>query len=118
MIEHRKYIRLRAPIGIIYRIAGKGRRSRPTPTLVRDISGGGVRFQVKDELRVGDLLQIEIQIPHLSQPIEALCEVVWYSHEKEKEREFREAGVRFRDIEPADLHRVLEYVHMIGIGHA
>ncbi len=116
MIEHRKYIRLKTPIGIVYKAARKGVQRKPVLTFGRDLSGGGVSFMVKDELRCGALLEIEIQIPHLTDPIRAIGEVVWYTHEKERDREVREAGVRFRDIEPADLHRVLEYVHMIGIG--
>ncbi len=116
MAELRKFARLKAPISIVYKLARKGIRRKSTSTFVRDLSGGGVSFTVKEALRCGALLEIEIKIPHLADPIRAIGEVVWYNHEKVRDREVREAGVLFRDIEPADLHRVLEYVHMIGIG--
>ena len=116
MKENRKYIRLQAPIGIIYTLIKKHKKPRATRSLVKDISGGGLRIMAKEELRSGELLEMEIQIPHLHDPICAIGEVVWFFYWKEKDRETREAGVRFRDIEPKDLHRILEYVHTIGIG--
>ena len=116
MKENRKYIRLQAPIGISYTSIKKHKKPGATRSLVKDISGGGLRIMAKEELMSGELLEMEIQIPHLQDSIHAIGEVVWYFSWKEKERETREAGVRFRDIEPEDLHRILEYVHTVGIG--
>lgn len=115
MKENRKFIRLSAPIGISYK-AAKQKRRKPSLSLVRDISGGGIRFMAKEDLRAGDLLELEISIPHLREPIEAVGEVMWFSKTKERDRELREAGVCFLDISAKDLHQVLEYVHTIGIG--
>jgi hypothetical protein len=75
-----------------------------------------MRLIVNDDLRAGDLLQVEIQIPHLEDPVRATGEVVWYVHCKGTEREGREAGLKFRDIKPGELHHILEYVHAVGIG--
>lgn len=116
MIEKRKFVRLQAPIGVIYKPAKKNRRQKPSPSLVKNISGGGVRIFVKEEVRCGDLLDLQIEIPHLEHPIHALGEVVWYHSLKEKDRQVNEAGIRFRDIHPKDLHRIFEYVYTIGIG--
>ena len=116
MIEKRKYIRLHASIGVSYRLIGKDKKATPDLSIVKNIGGGGVRIFAKGDLRNGDLLELDIQIPHLSDPIRAIGEVVWFNALKSKEREFREAGVRFREIAPKDLHHILEYVHTIGIG--
>ncbi len=119
MIEKRKYIRLSASIGVSYQVikdVKKIKRQRGVPSLVKNIGGGGIRLQVKEDLRNGDLLEIEIGIPHLPEPIAAVGEVVWFNHLKTRDREVREAGVRFRDIDPKDLHRILEFVHTVGIG--
>ena len=116
MRERRKFIRLRAPIGVSYRHIKKGKRQRPQLTLIKDISGGGLCLLAKEELRAGDLLDIEIQIPHLSEPVRVVGEVAWYVPERGKGREDAEAGVRFRDVEPKDLHSIFEYVYTIGIG--
>jgi len=117
MLEKRKFTRLKAPIGMSYKLIKKNKRQKTSLTWIKNISGGGVKIVAKDDLRKGDLLDIEIQIPHLKNPIRALGEVTWFSQPREKEwAEGREAGVRFRDIEPRDLHRILEFVHTIGIG--
>lgn len=108
MKEKRKFIRLRAPIGVRYKRIRKHRRSRESTALTKDISGGGICILVKEELRVGDLLKLELYIPLLEEPVRATGEVAWFS-------EF-EAGIRFRDIAPAELHSVLEFVHTVGIG--
>lgn len=116
MKENRKYIRLKAPIGVVYKPIKKHKRQKAHLSLVRDISGGGLKIMSKEDLRSGDLLDMEIQVPHLEESIHAIGEVVWFSHTKEKDREIRQAGVRFRDIDAKDLHLILEYVHTIGIG--
>ncbi len=116
MIERRKFIRLQASIGVVYRVIKKQKQQPALASLVKNIGGGGIRIIAKEDLKKGDLLDLKIQIPHLEEPIHAVGEVVWFFHAKERERDTREAGVRFRDIEPEDLHHVLEYVHTIGIG--
>ena len=115
MRENRKFIRLKAPIGVTYKLL-KSKRRKEALSLIRNISGGGVCLAVKEPFREGDLLEVRIQIPHLKEPIDAVGEVIWYSVTAEKDRQNREAGIRFRDIAPQDLHQILEYVYMVGIG--
>jgi c-di-GMP-binding flagellar brake protein YcgR len=118
MIESRKYIRLRAPIGLVYRILRKNKKNKEVLTLVINISGGGLSLISKDDLRQGDLLDLKIHIPHLKEPIHAIGEVVWFfvDSARDKDKAAKEAGVRFRDLAPRDLNKILEYVHTIGIG--
>ena len=116
MIEKRKFIRLKAPIGVAYKLVKKNVRPRTYASFSKDIGGGGVRIFVKEELRSGDLLELQIRIPHLEEPIRAIGEVMWYAVSKDRANETREAGVRFRDIDPGDLHAILEFVHTVGIG--
>jgi len=71
---------------------------------------------VNDDLRAGDLLQLEIQIPHLEDPVVAVGEVVWFVRCQGAIPAAREAGLKFRDIRPGELHHILEYVHAVGIG--
>lgn len=108
MIERRKFVRLKAPIGVTYRPLKKNKKNKPASSLVKNIGGGGILFLVKENLKDGDLLDLKIQIPNLHEPIHAVGEVVWVSGS--------EVGVRFRDVAAKDLHHILEYVHTIGIG--
>lgn len=114
MRENRKFVRLKAPIGVVYSPI-KNKRRKQQLSLLKNISGGGICITAKEDLREGDLLEMEIQIPHLEEPIEAVGEVMWFAA-GDDEKETREAGIRFRDISPKDLHQVLEYVYTIGIG--
>ena len=116
MIEKRKFVRLRAPIEIAYFPVKKHKHQRHHRTFLRDISGTGLSMIAKDDLRVGDLIKLEIHVPHLEDCLDAVGEVVWFSFSRDKEWVSREAGVRFRDISASDLKQILEYVYMIGIG--
>ncbi|MEI8344839.1 MAG: PilZ domain-containing protein [Candidatus Omnitrophota bacterium] len=121
MIENRKYIRLKAPIGLVYRTLRKNKKGKETLTLVINISGGGLSFIPKEDVRQGDLLSLRIHIPHSKEPIEAIGEIAWFfvsniSSSNEKNKVVREAGLRFRELSPKNLNQILEYVHTIGIG--
>lgn len=114
MLEKRKFVRLKSPLRIHYRVIQKNKRSRPQESSLHDISGAGVRLCCKEELRHGDLLKLEIQIPHLDNAVEALGEVVWVA--PKLEHRHYEAGVRFRDVNPKDLNKILEYIYTVAIG--
>lgn len=116
MIERRKFIRLPAPIGISYKPTKRGRPAKTTVSFIRNIGGGGVRFVVKEALRVGDLIDMKIEIPNVTETIRAVGEVIWYEESGDRRGEVGEAGIRFREIDAKDLHRILEYVHAVGIG--
>lgn len=113
MIERRKYVRLQAHLGVRYRIAA-GVASPGGRTLVRNLSGGGLCISVPDDLREGDLLQVQLEVPHLERPVHAVAEVVWIVRQAAGRN--NEVGLKFRDITDQDLHHVLEYVHTVGIG--
>ena len=114
MKENRKYIRLQAAIGLTYKKISGSAKHRPKPSIIRNISGGGLSFVAKEMFRAGDLLEIDVQIPHLSEPVRTVAEVVWVTSHPDKQS--HAVGVRFRDVEPGDLRAILEYVHTIGIG--
>ncbi len=114
--ENRKFVRLVTAIPVLYSQRKSGKRSKKEAGVVSQLSGGGLRFEAKSEFKVGDLIDLEIAIPHLEYPIEVVGEVVWPQKSKTNVSGYQEIGVRFRDIEAADLHRILEYVHAVGIG--
>ena len=114
MLEKRKFIRLRAPLGVVYRLVRKNKRSKPQASFIKNLSGAGVCLTCKEELRQGDLIQMEIQIPHLAEPVRALGEVVWTTLHGEHDN--HEVGVRFRDAEAKSISKILEYVYAIAIG--
>jgi c-di-GMP-binding flagellar brake protein YcgR len=116
MRERRKFVRLKAPIGVVYNLLKKHRRQRPQASLIEDIGAGGLSLAVREDLRGGDLLEMDIQIPHLGEPVHIVGEVVWFSCAVQEGERVRKAGVRFRDAEARDLKHILEYIHTIAIG--
>ena len=118
MREKRKYVRLREPMDLVYKLAKKVKPQRSYSTFIQDIGGGGIKILAKSDLREGDLLEMEIRIPGLKHPIESIGEVVWFVTGPEANGKHQEAGVRFRDIHPVDLHRILEYIYTEALGHS
>ena len=114
MLEKRKFIRLKVPLGVVYRVVRKKKAQKPQISFIHDISGAGVSLYCKEDLRHGDLLRIEIQIPHLADPVQVLGEVVWTAPRPEHSN--YHVGLRFRDVPAKDLSRILEYVYTIAIG--
>lgn len=113
MIERRKYVRLQAHLGLSYQ-AAHGLQEQQRRTIVRNLSGGGLCINVPDDLREGDLLQVQLEVPHLRSSVRAVAEVVWTTRQGAGRN--NEVGLRFRDMSDQDLHHVLEYVHTVGIG--
>lgn len=116
MVEQRKFVRLHAPLGVHYRIIQKNKKTREVSSWLKNISGGGVRIVTQHPLKTGELLHLKIQIPHLEEPTEAVGEVVWVNSNGKDGQQIHEAGIRFCDVDPAELNKILEYVHAIGIG--
>lgn len=111
MKENRKFTRLREPMSVTYRAAGKSKTARVFTSCTLDISGGGMRIEAKNDLRCGDLLEIDLEIPGWGEPVEIIGEVIWYKADKQS----KQAGILFRDIEPREHHAVLDYIYHVGI---
>jgi len=115
MIENRKFIRLRAPLPVEYRLIKKHKRQKSFLSQIRNISIGGLSLVVKEPVREGDLLQIQIQIPHLEEPVRVTGDVIWFVAARDREGR-HEAGVRFQDVKPLELNKILDYVYSVAIG--
>ena len=116
MIENRKFIRLKSPLPAEYRLIKKHKRQKTLVSSIKNISVGGLSLILKEELRQGDLIQIDIEVPHWVEPVRVVGDVIWYSVSRDKERPAHEAGVRFREVNPVELHKILDYVYSVAIG--
>ena len=116
MIENRKFIRLRAPLPVEYRLIKKHKRQKSFVSKITNICIGGLRLAVKEPVRHGDLMQIDIQVPQWVEPVRVVADVVWHSASGDRENPAREAGVRFRDVNPVELNKILDYVYSAAIG--
>ena len=116
MIESRKFIRLRAPLPVEYSLIKKHTRQKAHTSSMMNICVGGLSLLVKEEVRQGDLMKIEIQVPQWVEPVKVIGDVIWCSPAKDKQGSQMEAGVRFREINPVELHKILDYVYSVAIG--
>ncbi len=116
MIENRKFIRLRAPLPVEYSLIKKHKKQRAFSSCIKNISIGGLSLIVKEPVRVGELIRIQIQVPYLEDAVCVVGDVVWASATKDKHNPAREAGVRFQNVDPSDLNKILDYVYSVAIG--
>ena len=114
MKENRKFIRLRVPLPVEYSLIKKHKRQKAFRTTMQNISVGGLSLQVKEPVRNGDLLRIEIQVPDWEEPIRVVGDVIW--HGGATKEEHPQAGIRFREVNPVELNKILDYVYSVAIG--
>lgn len=115
MNENRKFIRLRVPLGIQYTVIKKHKKPRLLPSALQNISIAGLSLLVKEIVRPGDILNLVIEVPHHEQPIHLTGDVVWCDQALTIESDEKSAGVRFRDANPKELNRLLDYVYSVAI---
>ena len=107
--ERRQFPRLPIPLTLVYRAQGA---PSPVPSVLRDISIGGVRIFADRQLPVGMALEMEIRCPGAERPVWCKTEVVWSGQLIQDAKcplvfSF-EAGVRFLRISPDDLQRLID----------
>lgn len=116
MKENRKFIRLRVPLPVEYSLIKKQKRVKPVRTTMQNISVGGLSLQVKEAVRNGELMKIEIQVPDWQEPIRVVGDVIWHGTGGPKDEPQHFAGVRFREVNPVELNKILDYVYSVAIG--
>lgn len=84
MFWKRRFPRLHKDFQISYRVVDQEKfESDPIHALALNISGGGVCFEVTEDLQKGTLVALEIRSDDLSAPILALAKVVWCKPQKD-----------------------------------
>ena len=116
MIENRKFIRLKVMIPVEYRILKKHKRQKTFSSFMKNISVGGLSIIAKEPLRERDLVQLEIHAPHLEDSVRVLGDVTWFSRSGDKNNPLHEAGIRFQEVDPGELNKILDYVYSVAIG--
>lgn len=118
MIENRKFIRLKSPLPVEYKILRKHKRQKTQDSYMKNISVGGLSLCVVEDVRHGELLQLDIRIPHFEDPVRVVGDVVWFTATKNRDSGEidRYAGIRFKQVDPRELNKILDFVYSIAIG--
>lgn len=96
MDKQRQYLRVGKSLQISYRVSKQllGSASRST-----DISPGGIRMPIHQQLQPGTILELQISSPEIEKPIIAIGEIVWLKPKRESGYPF-ETGIKFIKITP------------------
>ncbi len=116
MIENRKFIRLKAPLPIEYRLLKKNANKKLITSQMRDISVGGLSLVVLEPMRMGELIEVVIQAPHLEHPLKVIGDAMWCETLSGEKAGAYLVGVRFQEVNADHLNQILDYVYTVAIG--
>ena len=109
MIERRKYIRLGQTVKITYKVTSSSYKH--SGYIIENFGGGGIRMILEKRLPPGTILDLDIKLPDIKEPIIVKGEIVWLDVRKGKSKEFPfVAGVKFVKIDPFECGKILKYV--------
>ena len=93
MQERRKYVRLNIPLEVSYSLQGK--EDTRYKSITKNISAGGARFAIEEELPKGAVLNLNIKIPIKSEPIPIKAKIVWTKKESGQGKNIYDTGLEF-----------------------
>ena len=102
MKERRKYVRLALALNLSYLPAEE--RGAAYKTISKDISPIGIRITTEKELKVGQRLKLNIDIPNSPEPIEVNAKVAWTKSLSAADKPAFESGMRFISF-PQEIHK-------------
>ncbi|MFC1807269.1 ATPase, T2SS/T4P/T4SS family [Candidatus Omnitrophota bacterium] len=111
----RIYPRLRSTINIRYKIFGsekellQGKGGKECFSVTKNISAGGLLFESNDQLQIGSVLELKIELADTKDPIECLARITRVA-ERVLDKVY-EIGVCFLDVAGADRSRIVKYVN-------
>ncbi len=108
MEERRKFVRLDTTVKISYKVLLPTDDQNHTNS--RDISAGGVKIEVKEQLKPNTILWLEINLPTEADPLQAKGEVVWQEKINTAENNRYEMGIKFIEMDLNDRHRLNKYL--------
>jgi len=117
-VQRRENVRIPITLSVIYTLKGE---DEIYEAYTRDISGGGTKLVLLKPLRMRDIIQLRITLPHLEKPISAKGKVVWIEGEvvwievveslvDNKIERTHYAGVRFINIEDRERERLVKFI--------
>jgi c-di-GMP-binding flagellar brake protein YcgR len=107
MEENRKYVRITESLKIAYKVVNP--IAGPGECLSKEVSAGGIRLSVQERLAPGDILELDISLPHTSKPIRATGEVVWVNEVDDFNVQFM-IGIKFIKINPSEGSQIYNYI--------
>lgn len=102
--NRRKYLRLTIPLKVAYRRWEDAQQDHASQSV--DLSAEGIRLSLPNQLKVGDRLELRLELPKAPNPVHILGEIVWVTESKEGGYD---TGVRFQQFEEDNKNTFLKY---------
>ena len=99
MLEHRRHIRVNAPVIVQFPAPGTMKTAR---SYTQDISETGMRFPSQVKLVIGQEIPVTLQLPFDNDTLHATGEVMWVREIARHGPTQYEVGMRFRWVEDPD----------------
>jgi len=110
-VQRRSFVRIPVVLNVTYKLKNS---DRIYTTYTKDISGGGIKIILPEILKVGDTIQMRIELSSPEDPVNCEGKVVWIDKEErqmgDKLEEIVYAGVRFTVIEDRDRERLIRFL--------
>ncbi len=83
---------------------------KPVRAVITDLSAGGLQIHSRDELIVGDRLDVEFSLPGIPGQLRSRLDVRHVEEHKRGSMPYWEAGCEFREPRAADSERIVQFI--------
>ena len=104
--ERRRFPRIPETVTVKYRVSGE-LASTWCEVATQNVSAGGVRFRVPEQLGPGTTVALQIKLPGLAQPLHVKSQVAWSQLQASG---VTEVGVEFLDLKEHDQRMIDQLV--------
>ena len=110
-VERRRFPRLNVSVDIEYSILKK-ESLHGNESITKNISAGGICLIVYEDVKVGSLLDLKINISEINYSINVKGKVIWSSSFSigSDQRDRYDLGIEFTDINETDRQKISQYV--------
>ncbi len=98
--ERRRYVRVNKSLLVTYIPIDAARK--PSQSVIKNISGGGIKLPLKEELAAGALLRLELELLKEEKRLQLEARVVWVRPNPENRKFPYEGGIEFINITQAE----------------
>jgi len=110
--ERRRYIRVGTSMLVSYIVLDKHKEKKKLTS--KDISGGGIKLFIKEQLKPGTLLEVILELLKENKKIILEARVVWINPSCAGKKHFYEVGLEFINIDFAQRTRLSNYVQYLN----